>query len=87
MRFFTIATRCAAAIGMLAALAACSPANDGYPKISEIKTPHPNFLTPKQQRARKNQMERAKAAHVYRERSRIRERSRRLKANRELQPE
>ncbi len=79
MSGFVTLLRVVVVSGIAALTVSCSSGDDGYPKISEIKTPTPNFLSDGQQRARMSQMEREKAAHVYRKESEIRARSRWIK--------
>ncbi|HHK74576.1 MAG TPA: hypothetical protein ENJ57_05365 [Rhizobiales bacterium] len=79
MRVFTIVLKSLAGLGVLAMLSACAQVDDGYPRISEIKTPHPGFLSPYRQRVEKSRLARAKADHVYRKKVQIRSRSRDLK--------
>ncbi len=79
MRVFAIVMKSLAGFGILAGLLGCAQADDGYPKISEIKTPQPAFLSPQRQNMEKSRLERAKADHVYRKKGQIRANSRGLK--------
>ncbi len=79
MSGFALALRVLVVSGVAGLAVSCSSGDDGYPKISEVKTPTPNFLSEVQQSARMSQMERERAAHVYRKESEIRERSRWIK--------